>query len=70
MTATKSFLGATTNSSSDNHLEATFTEGVSEYLDEVERLEKTVGHDAFLAGAQCIIQPYCEKALAPNADSM
>ena len=57
----KSFLGATANSSSDNYLEATFTEGISNYLDEVEQLEKTVGHDASLAGAQCIINPTVKK---------
>ena len=58
----KSFLSTTAKSSTDNHLEAVFTEGISNYLDEVEQLEKTVEHDASAAGAQCIIQPYREKS--------
>ena len=61
----KSFLSTATNYSSDSHLKAAFTDGISNYLDEVEQLEKTVGHDASVA-----IQPYREKALARDVDSM
>ena len=64
----KSFLSTAADSSLDNRLEATFTEGISNYLDEVEQLEKTVGHDASLAEAQCIIQPYRGKSLVRNVD--
>ena len=53
---------------SDNHLKAAFTKGTSDYLDEIEQLEETVGKDASVAGAQCITQSYREKALARNAD--
>ena len=55
---------------SDNHLEAVFTGEISNYLDEVEQLEKTVGQDAFVAEAQCITLPYHEKALSHNVDFM
>ena len=63
-------LSTAANSSSDNHLKATFTEGISNYLDEVEQLEKTVGRDASVAEAQCIFQPFREKGLARDVDSM
>ena len=52
------------NSFSDNHFKAVFTRGISDYLDEVERLEDTIGQDASVAEANCIIQPYHENAVA------
>ena len=60
----KSFLSTAANSSSDNYLEAAFTEGISNYLDEVEQLGGAVGHDASVAGAQCIVRSYREQTLA------
>ena len=39
----------------DNHLKAVFAGEISNYLDEVDQLEKTVGQDASVAEAQCII---------------
>ena len=65
----KSLLSTAANSSSDNHLKAAFTEGISSCLNEIEQLEQTVGRDASVAEAQCI-QPYREKSLAHNVDSM
>ena len=66
----KVFLSSAANSSSENCLEAAFTESISSYFNEVEQLEETVGHDASVAGAQWIIQPYGEKPPTRNADSM
>ena len=44
---------------------------MSNYLDEVEGLEKTVGQDASVAEAECITRPeYREKVLARNVNSM
>ena len=65
----KFFLSTAANSSSDNHLKAVFTEGISNYLNEIEQLEKTVGCDASVSEAQCI-QPYREQALARDVDTM
>ena len=62
------FLSTAANYFSGGRLMAVFTGGISDYLDEVEQLEKTVGQDASVAEAQCIIQPYCEKALVRNVD--
>ena len=59
----ESWASATTNSSSDNHLKAVFTEAIPNFLDEVEQLEKTVGKDASVTEAECIIQPYRERVL-------
>ena len=53
---------------SDNLLKAVFTVRISNYLDEVEELEKTVGQDASVAEAQCITQPHRESSR--NVDSM
>ena len=55
------YLSTAANSISDNHLMSIFTGGISNYLEEVEQLEKTVGQDASVAEAQCIIQPVREK---------
>ena len=50
---------AAANSSPDNAIKAVFTTGeISEYLGDVAQLEETVGRDAAVAEAQCIIQPY------------
>ena len=57
----ESCASATAHSSSDNHLEAVFTEAISNYLDEVEQLEETIGKDASVTEAECIIQPYRER---------
>ena len=57
-----------TNAFSDNLLKAVFRGAISNYLDEVEQLEKTVGQDASVAEAQCIIQPHRENSR--NVDSM
>ena len=51
----KSLLSTAADYSSDNHLKAAFTEGISSCLNEIERLEQTVGRDASIAEAQCII---------------
>ena len=56
------YSGTATNSFSDNYLKAAFTAEISNYLDEVEGLEKTVGQDASAADSQCIILPYREKS--------
>ena len=54
---------------SDNLLKAVFTGPISNYLDEIEQLEKAVGQNASVAEAQGIIQQlYHEKAC--NVDSM
>ena len=66
----KFFHSTAANSSSDNHLKAACTEGISSYLDEVQQLEKTVGQDASAAEAQCIIQSCREKARTRSVDSM
>ena len=66
----KFFLSTAANCSSDNHLKAAFTEGISNYLNEIEQLEQTVGRDASVAEAQCIILPYRKKALARDVDTM
>ena len=56
----KFFLSTSANSSSGNHLKAAVTEGISNHLYEIEQLEKTVGRDASVAEAHCIIHPYRE----------
>ena len=53
---------------SDNLLKAVFTVAISNYLDEVDELEKTVVQDASVAEAQCIIQSHRESSR--NVDSM
>ena len=58
-----------TNAFSDNILKAVFRGAISNYLDEVEQLEKTVGQDASVAEARSI-QPYLKNALARNVDSL
>ena len=58
----------TANSFLDNYLKAAFAGEISNYLDEVDQLEKTVGQDASVAEAQCIIQP--RRGGARNVDSM
>ena len=56
---------------SDNLLKTVITGPISNYLDEVEQLEKTVGQDASVLEAQGIIQQlYHEKAYNASADSM
>ena len=56
------------DSFSDNLYKPVFGGAISNYLDEVEQLEKTVGQDASVAEAQCIIQPHHENSR--NVDSM
>ena len=56
------------NSFSESHLKAIFTGEMSNYLDEVEQLERTVGQDASVAEYQSTIQLYRQKAR--NVDSM
>ena len=47
----KFFLSTAADSSSVNHLKAAFTEGISNYFNEIEQLEKTVGRNAPVAEA-------------------
>ena len=52
----------TVNSFSDNPIDAAFTtREISNYLQEIEGLEETVGQDAAVAEAECMIQGYCKK---------